>query len=76
MILGCALPIGYGVYDYLKKRKINFFSVLGLVAVLTKGIFGLLSLLGIIGIVAVLIYLVDVRPRVDSIQNKRWFKKV
>lgn len=38
--------------------------------------FGLLSFLGIIGIVAVLIYLVDVRPRVDSIQNKRWFRKV
>ncbi|MFT4042132.1 MAG: DUF2516 family protein [Gordonia sp. (in: high G+C Gram-positive bacteria)] len=30
----------------------------------------------IIGVVAMLVYLVDVRPRVDSIQGKRWFSKL
>lgn len=44
LILGCALPIGYGVYDYIKNRKINFFSILGLIAVLVKGVFGLFKL--------------------------------
>jgi len=44
LILGCSLPLGYGLYDYVKKRKINFFSILGLIAVLAKGVFGLLSL--------------------------------
>lgn len=33
------------------------------------------SLLYLVGVVAMLVYLVDVRPRVDSIQGKSWFKK-
>ncbi len=41
LVLGCALPIGYGLYDYRKSGKINFFSVLGLIAVLSKGLLGL-----------------------------------
>ncbi|MDL9936918.1 DUF2516 family protein [Gordonia sp. ABSL1-1] len=33
------------------------------------------SLLYIIGVVAMLVYLVDVRPRIDDIQGKSWFSK-
>lgn len=33
------------------------------------------SFLYIIGVVALIVYLVDVRPRVDAIQGKRWFSK-
>ncbi len=43
LVLGLAFPLGYGVYDYVKRREINLFSILGLVAVLAKGIFGLLE---------------------------------
>lgn len=58
-----------------RQSKVIWVSIL-VVGSLFIWFFGLLSFLGIIGIVAVLIYLVDVRPRVDSIQNKRWFRKV
>ncbi|WP_299573413.1 DUF2516 family protein [uncultured Williamsia sp.] len=58
-----------------RQSKVIWVSIL-VVGALFIWFFGLLSFLGIIGIVAVLIYLVDVRPRVDSIQNKRWFRKV
>lgn len=34
-----------------------------------------MSFLGIIGVVAMLVYLVDVRKRVDDIQGKSWFSK-
>jgi Ca2+/Na+ antiporter len=37
--------------------------------------FGAVSFLGIIGVVAMLVYLVDVRKRVDDIQGKSWFSK-
>lgn len=30
----------------------------------------------LIGVVALIVYLVDVRPRVDSVQNKSWFRKL
>lgn len=58
-----------------RQSKVVWVSIL-VVGSLFIWFFGLLSFLGIIGIVAVLIYLVDVRPRVDSIQNRRWFRKV
>lgn len=43
LILGCALPIGYGIYDYAVRKVFNLLSVLGLLAVLLKGVFGLLK---------------------------------
>lgn len=30
----------------------------------------------IVALVAILVYLVDVRPRVDEVQGKSWFRKV
>ncbi|GGF09162.1 DUF2516 family protein [Williamsia phyllosphaerae] len=58
-----------------RQSKVIWVSIL-VVATLFLWLFGLLGIFGIIGIVAVLVYLVDVRPRVDSIQNKKWFRKV
>lgn len=37
MILALALPLGYGAWHYIKTRKGNFFSALGLVSVLLSG---------------------------------------
>ena len=37
MILALVLPFGYGVWHYLKTRKGNFFSALGLISVLLSG---------------------------------------
>jgi hypothetical protein len=37
MICALALPLGYGAWFYLKTRKGNFFSALGLVSVLLSG---------------------------------------
>lgn len=37
MILALALPLGYGAWHFIKTRKGNFFSVLGLISVLLSG---------------------------------------
>lgn len=37
MILALVLPLGYGIWFFLKTRKGNFFSALGLVSVLLSG---------------------------------------
>ncbi len=37
MILALALPLGYGAWHYIKTRKGNFFSALGLISVLLSG---------------------------------------
>lgn len=37
MVLALLLPLGYGVWHYLKTRKGNFFSALGLISVLLSG---------------------------------------
>lgn len=44
--LGVALiiPAGYGIWCFLQKRGLNFFSVLGLIAVIVTGGLGLLNL--------------------------------
>lgn len=44
LIVALAFPIGYGIYDYLKRRKLNFFSALGVVSVMLTGGFALLKL--------------------------------
>lgn len=38
-------------------------------------LFGPVNFLGIIGVVAMLVYLVDVRHRVDEIQGRHWFRR-
>jgi len=37
MIIALALPIGYGIWFFIKTRRANFFSALGLVSVLLTG---------------------------------------
>lgn len=37
LIVALAFPIGYGLYDYWRSRKINFFSAIGLVSVMLTG---------------------------------------
>ncbi|ROZ89303.1 DUF2516 family protein [Gordonia sp. OPL2] len=57
-----------------RQSKVIWVSILA-VATLFIWLFGAVNFLGLIGVVAMLVYLVDVRPRVDDIQGKRWFSK-
>ncbi|GAB2641122.1 hypothetical protein GCM10027169_06520 [Gordonia jinhuaensis] len=62
-------------FTAVDKQSKKFWVIVLALAAVFIWIFGAISLLGIIGIVAVLVYLVDVRPRVDSIQGRHWFRK-
>lgn len=44
LILALSLPLGYGLYDYIKTRKINFISAIGLISVFLTGGIGLFKL--------------------------------
>lgn len=44
LIIGCSLPLGYGIYDLIVRRKWNFFSILGLFSILLTGGLGLLGI--------------------------------
>lgn len=44
LIVALFFPIGYFIQDYAKRRKVNFFSILGFVSVLLTGGVGLLEL--------------------------------
>ncbi|TRW48056.1 MFS transporter [Aliidiomarina halalkaliphila] len=44
LIIGLAFPIGYGLWDLNRRKKINGFSVLGIISVLLTGGIGLLQL--------------------------------
>ncbi|MGK2319483.1 DUF2516 family protein [Gordonia rhizosphera] len=57
-----------------RQSKVIWVSILA-GATLFIWVFGAVGFLGIIGVVAMLVYLVDVRPRVDAIQGKSWFGK-
>lgn len=43
LIISLMLPLGYGVYDLISRRKWNVLSVLGFVSILATGILGLLK---------------------------------
>jgi hypothetical protein len=47
LVVALLFPLGYGVYDFVVRRKTNALSVLGVVGVLISGIFGILKLGGI-----------------------------
>ena len=57
-----------------RQSKVIWVSILA-AATLFIWFFGAVNFLGIIGVVAMLVYLVDVRKRVDDIQGKSWFSK-
>ena len=44
LVVALLLPLGFGIWCFINKRGLNFFSVLGLVAVIVTGGLGLLQL--------------------------------
>lgn len=44
LVVALLLPLGFGIWCYMNKRGLNFFSILGLVAVIVTGGLGLLKL--------------------------------
>jgi hypothetical protein len=47
LIVAFSFPLGYFIWDYVRRRKANFIAVLGFVSVLLSGGFGLMQLDGI-----------------------------
>ncbi len=43
-VAALAFPLGYGIYDFVRRRTFNFFSILGMIGVLLTGGIGLLKL--------------------------------
>ncbi len=43
-VVALAFPLGYGVYDFVRRRTWNFLSILGIIGVLLTGGIGLLKL--------------------------------
>ncbi len=46
LVVALAFPLGYGAWDFMKRRKANFISVLGFTSVLLSGGLGLLKVGG------------------------------
>lgn len=46
LVIALAFPLGYGVFDFVVRRKANFISIIGIVSVLLSGGLGLLKLDG------------------------------
>ncbi|WP_395718381.1 VC0807 family protein [Prosthecobacter sp.] len=44
LVVALLLPLGFGIWCFINKRGLNFFSVLGLIAVIVTGGLGLLNL--------------------------------
>lgn len=44
LVLSLAFPIGYGLYDYVRRDKVNLFSVIGFVSILITGVIGLIRI--------------------------------
>ncbi|MGB0414803.1 MAG: VC0807 family protein [Coraliomargarita sp.] len=44
LLIAIAFPIGYFIFDLIKRSKFNFVSIVGLVSVLLTGLFGVLEL--------------------------------
>ncbi|MBW8782020.1 MAG: MFS transporter [Verrucomicrobia bacterium] len=44
LVIALAFPLGYGVWDFLKRKHANFISIVGLVSVLVSGGLGLLRI--------------------------------
>ncbi|HNP56551.1 MAG TPA: DUF2516 family protein [Gordonia sp. (in: high G+C Gram-positive bacteria)] len=40
------------------------------------GVSAIIGMICLLGLVAVLVYLVDVRPKVDEVSGRRWFRKL
>jgi Na+/melibiose symporter-like transporter len=44
LLIALAFPVGYFVYDYIRRRKYNLFSIIGLISVLLTGGIGVLEI--------------------------------
>jgi hypothetical protein len=44
LVVAVLLPVGYFIYDYYQRRKVNAFSIIGIISVLLTGGLGLLNL--------------------------------
>lgn len=44
LVIAIALPIGYQIYDWNLRRKMNLFSIIGMISVLLTGALGLMRL--------------------------------
>ena len=44
LVLAVSMPVGYQIYDWIKRKKLNAFSLIGMVSVLLTGGLGLLKL--------------------------------
>jgi intracellular septation protein A len=44
LVVALAFPVAYGIYDFVVRKKYNFFSVLGFVSILISGGVGILEL--------------------------------
>lgn len=47
LLVGLAFPLGYGIYDFARRRQANLISILGFVSILLTGSFGLMQLDGL-----------------------------
>ncbi|MFI5356686.1 MAG: VC0807 family protein [Opitutales bacterium] len=47
LLIALLFPLGYGIHDFIRRRRFNFISGLGFASVLLSGGFGLLKLAGI-----------------------------
>lgn len=47
LIIAVSMPLSYGLYDYIKRRNINLFSILGFANIGLTGVIGVLALDGI-----------------------------
>ncbi len=46
LLVALAFPVGYGIHDFIKRRRFNFISGVGFASVLISGSFGLMKLDG------------------------------
>ena len=46
LLVALAFPLGYGIHDFIQRRRTNFISIIGFASVLISGGFGLLKLDG------------------------------
>ncbi|MEM9159994.1 MAG: VC0807 family protein [Verrucomicrobiota bacterium] len=47
LLIAVSIPLGYGIYDYITRRAINLFSILGFANVGLTGVIGILELDGL-----------------------------
>jgi len=43
LVVAVSIPLGYGIYDLVRRRTWNMFSIIGLAGVLTTGVLGLMK---------------------------------